>query len=107
MRFIELKKAFAAESSGDIDRHLKLLVAAGLVEKRVKLFKDIGSVEKTSYYPTPLSKSLIKALFESVLIPPQDCKSKETAQDGGIQFIRKSVRPLKNRSVKRETPVSR
>jgi DNA-binding HxlR family transcriptional regulator len=97
MRFNELKKAFGVESSGDIDRHLKLLIAAGLVEKRVKVFKDIDNVEKICYYSTPLSKSLIKALFENLLIPPQPEDSKETAQDGGIQFVRKSVRPLKNR----------
>lgn len=107
MRFNELKKAFGAESSGDIDRHLKLLIAAGLVEKRVMLFKEIDSVEKTSYYPTPLSKSLIKALFQNILIPPLEGKSRETAQDGGIQYVRKRVRPLKKRSIKKVTSVSR
>jgi DNA-binding HxlR family transcriptional regulator len=107
MRFNELKKAFGAESSGDIDRHLKLLTAAGLVEKRVKLFKDIDSVEKICYYPTPLSKSLIKALFENILIRPSEDKSGQTAQDGGIHLVRMGVKPSKNRSVKKATPVSR
>ncbi len=83
MRFNELKKTFGAESSGDIDRHLKLLIAAGLVERRVRLFKDIESPGKACYYPTPLSKSLIKALFEGILVQPQQSKSKRSSQEGG------------------------
>ena len=83
MRFGELKETFNARSSGEIDRYLKALIAAGLVEKRAERFKDIGSAEKLFYYPTPLSKSLVKALFQGMLINPGPDTMAGTATDGG------------------------
>jgi DNA-binding HxlR family transcriptional regulator len=87
MRFTELKETFNARSSGEVDRYLKALIAAGLVEKRSVLFKDIANAEKIYYYPTPLSKSLIRALFQGISIHPGK-DTADTATDGGeVRYI--------------------
>ena len=83
MRFGELKETFNARSSGEIDRYLKALIAAGLVEKRAELFKDVGSAEKIFYYPTALSKSLVRALFQGMPANPAHGTKTVTATDGG------------------------
>ena len=72
MRFTDLKSAFKTDSSGDIDRYLKLLITAGLIDLRVEVFKDITHTERSEYYPTEMSKSLIRALFRGILIQPEE-----------------------------------
>ena len=42
LRFTDIKNAFNVDSSGDIDKYLKLLSEAGLIEKYTKSLKDMG-----------------------------------------------------------------
>jgi len=97
MRFSELKKTFNAQSPGDIDRYLKNLTAAGLIEKRPKYIKDMGSSEKTYYHPTELCKSLIRSLFDGLLIQPSTYKPRwiytgAPLKNGNIEYkIKESV----------------
>jgi predicted transcriptional regulator len=68
IRYTDIKEELGIDSSGYINRYLKLLIAAGLIERRAKYLKDFGSAEKIYYRPTPMGKSLIKGLFENVMI---------------------------------------
>lgn len=71
MRYKDIKEVFSATSSGDIDRHLKSLSAAGLIAKEARKIEELGDLEKSFYCPTVLGKSLVRALFKGVLPQPR------------------------------------
>lgn len=71
MRFGEIKSAFGTRSSGEIDRYLKQLTAAGLVEREARRVEELGDKERSVYCPTNLSRSLMNALFVSILPHPR------------------------------------
>jgi len=71
MRFGEIKSAFSTRSSGEIDRYLKQLTAAGLVEREARRVEELGDNERSYYCPTNLSRSLVNALFVSILPHPR------------------------------------
>lgn len=71
MRFGEIKSALGTQSSGEIDRYLKQLTAAGLVEREARKVEELGDKERSYYCPTNLSRSLMSALFVSILPHPR------------------------------------
>lgn len=66
--FNQLKKQFKANPN-TIDKALKLLVAGGLVAKKVKQPADIGDTSRTYYTSTTLGEKLLAGLYE-IALPP-------------------------------------
>ncbi|WP_265581319.1 winged helix-turn-helix transcriptional regulator [Methanofollis aquaemaris] len=67
LRFSELKAIFESSSSGDIDKFLKKLEMAGIVERKVKDLGDAGDSSRVyygvSYLGRRLNESLLQGLF--------------------------------------------
>lgn len=71
MSFTRIKALFRTDSSGDINRYLKALTTAGLIDRRAPTIDGIGDGTRSIYAPTALGRSLMRGLYSSVLPHPR------------------------------------
>jgi predicted transcriptional regulator len=66
----KVEEAMAVQTFYAVESTVESLISSGLIERRAPTFGDIGNKKKEYYVPTETAKTLIDALFESLLLHP-------------------------------------
>lgn len=72
-----VEEAMAVQTYHMVEGDIESLISSGLIERRAPTFGDIGNKKKEYYVPTETAKTLINALFESLMLHPATKEEKK------------------------------